>query len=318
MKKQKLYEPDDKMISLIKDNYDILHGLGRFGINLGFGDRTVRDVCESQGVDTRTFLAVVNYTINGFRNTDEMRSLSVPTLMHYLIASHEYFINYELPFVRKELQEALDEKDNLARLILKLYDEYSHSIQKHMRFEEKTVFPYVEQLQTGEANIVFNIETFSKYHDQTNQKLRELKDIILKYLPSDTHHNNKLTAALYDIYNCETWLTQHSEVEDNIFIPAIRQLEQQTVKKDVAMRISHMISKGSETNETISDREKEIVIGVVQGMTNQEIADSLNISINTVTTHRRNIARKLQIHSPAGLTIYAIVNNWVDIGSVNL
>lgn len=306
------------MISLIKDNYDILHGLGRFGINLGFGDRTVRDVCESQGVDTRTFLAVVNYTINGFRNTDEMRSLSVPTLMHYLIASHEYFINYELPFVRKELQEALDEKDNLARLILKLYDEYSHSIQKHMRFEEKTVFPYVEQLQTGEANIVFNIETFSKYHDQTNQKLRELKDIILKYLPSDTHHNNKLTAALYDIYNCETWLTQHSEVEDNIFIPAIRQLEQQTVKKDVAMRISHMISKGSETNETISDREKEIVIGVVQGMTNQEIADSLNISINTVTTHRRNIARKLQIHSPAGLTIYAIVNNWVDIGSVNL
>ena len=53
-------------------------------------------------------------------------------------------------------------------------------------------------------------------------------------------------------------------------------------------------------------------------MTNKEIADHLCISINTVITHRRNIARKLQIHSPAGLTIYAIVNNLVDISAVNL
>lgn len=57
---------------------------------------------------------------------------------------------------------------------------------------------------------------------------------------------------------------------------------------------------------------------VVQGMTNKEIAEHLFISINTVITHRRNIARKLQIHSPAGLTIYAIVNHWVDISSVKL
>ena len=51
---------------------------------------------------------------------------------------------------------------------------------------------------------------------------------------------------------------------------------------------------------------------------NKEIADHLCISVNTVITHRRNIARKLQIHSPAGLTIYAIVNNLVDISSVKL
>ena len=57
---------------------------------------------------------------------------------------------------------------------------------------------------------------------------------------------------------------------------------------------------------------------VVQGMANKEIADHLCISVNTVITHRRNIARKLQIHSPAGLTIYAIVNNLVDITSVKL
>ena len=52
--------------------------------------------------------------------------------------------------------------------------------------------------------------------------------------------------------------------------------------------------------ETLSQREKEIITCVVKGMTNKAIADKLYLSIHTVITHRRNIARKLQIHSPAG------------------
>ncbi len=73
-----------------------------------------------------------------------------------------------------------------------------------------------------------------------------------------------------------------------------------------------------DVGEQLSDREKDVVVALVQGMSNKQIADHLFISVNTVITHRRNIARKLQIHSPAGLTIYAIVNNLVDISSVKL
>lgn len=68
--------------------------------------------------------------------------------------------------------------------------------------------------------------------------------------------------------------------------------------------------------EALSSREKEIVTCVVKGMTNKEIADALFLSTHTVITHRRNIARKLQIHSPAGLTIYAIVNKLVEIQDI--
>ena len=70
--------------------------------------------------------------------------------------------------------------------------------------------------------------------------------------------------------------------------------------------------------ETLSQREKEIVCCVVRGMTNKEIAEQLFLSIHTVITHRRNIARKLQIHSPAGLTIYAIVNKLVELSEVKM
>lgn len=313
-----MYEADDKMISLISDDCSILQSLGRFGINLGFGDKTVREVCEEQNVDTYTFLAVINYSINGYHLVDDGGRFSIPTLMHYLKASHEYFLNFQLPFIREKLKSALDENDNLARLIMKLYDEYAHEIRKHMNYEEKNAFPYVYDLLEGRVNNEYDIETFSKHHDQIDVKLKELKDIIIKYLPSDAKHNNLLIATLYDIYNGEEWLRQHSMIEDNIFTPAIRKLEQKYKQNDVSVKISRMISQNPDNGETLSDREKEVIVSLVQGMTNKEIADHLCISINTVITHRRNIARKLQIHSPAGLTIYAIVNNLVDISSVKL
>ncbi len=68
--------------------------------------------------------------------------------------------------------------------------------------------------------------------------------------------------------------------------------------------------------EQLSQREKEIICEVVKGKTNKEIADHLNLSVFTILTHRRNIAKKLQIHSSTALAIYAIANKLVSISDV--
>lgn len=83
-------------------------------------------------------------------------------------------------------------------------------------------------------------------------------------------------------------------------------------------KLTSLVSKPlAEKNEdTLSPREKEVVACVVMGMTNKQIADRLCLSTHTVITHRRNIASKLQIHSAAGLTIYAIVNKLVDLDAI--
>ncbi|MCH5236827.1 MAG: response regulator transcription factor [Muribaculaceae bacterium] len=83
-------------------------------------------------------------------------------------------------------------------------------------------------------------------------------------------------------------------------------------------RLFHSSKGENEEKETLSAREREIVSYVVKGFTNQEIADKLFLSIHTVITHRRNIARKLEIHSATGLTIYAIVNKIVDLSEIKL
>lgn len=89
---------------------------------------------------------------------------------------------------------------------------------------------------------------------------------------------------------------------------------------DKLMKLAHVEEDEEETegHEVLSQREKEIIRCVVKGMTNKEIAEKLFISIHTVITHRRNITRKLQIHSPAGLTIYAIVNKLVELSEVRI
>lgn len=307
----KLYEAEDKMIDLISDNYSMLQGLSAFGIRLGFGDKTVDEVCREQDVDCYTFLTVVNFLINGYTPKETDDKISVKTLLGYLQASHRYFLDFQLPSIRTKLEASLYEGDGLATLILRLYDEYAHDIRLHMKYEEKTLFPYVEALLRGEQKPDYNVDIFSKHHSDTTGKFQELKNIIIKYLPHNGLANNQLTATLYDIYNNEEWLLNHSNVEEVLFVPAIRILEQRAKDDDVSARISSMIKK-AEATESISEREREIIVCLVQGMSNKEIASKLFISVNTVMTHRRNISRKLQIHSLAGLTIYAIANNLID------
>lgn len=307
------------MMSLIRDNYDMLQSLGCFGINLGFGDKTVQEICDDNGVDTHTFLAVVNLTINGYSDFDNDEQLSVPTLLHYLEASHVYYLDFQLPFIRRELSESIDVNDSIGRLMMNLFDEYAREINRHMMFEKRTLFPYVTSLLEGEPVGEYSIETFSKNHEEPAAKLKELKMLIIKYMPADSRRNNMLMATLHDIYNNEEWLTLHAQVEDRIFVPAIRRLEQLRKQDDVSRNISTMIFKNDTgSSDMLSEREKDVVVALVQGMANKEIADHLCISVNTVITHRRNIARKLQIHSPAGLTIYAIVKGLVDISTVKL
>ncbi|MDR0830262.1 MAG: LuxR C-terminal-related transcriptional regulator [Prevotellaceae bacterium] len=84
-----------------------------------------------------------------------------------------------------------------------------------------------------------------------------------------------------------------------------------TVKKKIADLIND--EEKEKPQDMISAREKDIVIEVVNGLTNKQIADKLCLSVHTVITHRRNIASKLQIHSAAGLTIYAISNKLFEV-----
>ena len=295
------YSGDDRMCDLVCDRYPVLQVMSRFGIALGFGDKTIAEVCAESKVDTATFLAVVNLLMGSGAGAEVSAEVSVRSLTDYLHTSHGYFLEYRLPSIRRKLIEAVDcSQSDVSFAILRFFDEYVAEVQRHMAYEEQTVFPYVESLLAGEKNSSYSMGIFRRQHDQVEIKLRELKNIIIKYYPSGS--TNELNGVLFDIFTCEQELASHHAVEAEIFVPAVERLASEAPQ--------------AERTEPLSSREKEIIVCVVKGLTNKQIADELCISTHTVITHRRNIAAKLQIHSAAGLTIYAIVNKLVELSEI--
>lgn len=120
----------------------------------------------------------------------------------------------------------------------------------------------------------------------------------------------KCIALLYSVAD-NTILKQYDEI-----LSIFDNEEQITHKLERLSELFQENTESTEDQQTLSSREKEIVVGVVKGLTNKEIAEKLYLSAHTVITHRRNIAKKLQIHSASGLTIYAIVNKLVELDDI--
>lgn len=213
-------------------------------------------------------------------NHKSSTKIEVESLMVYLRNAHRYFLDFQLPRIRQELIEAISSvqgESQIPLLIIHFYDEYVEEVRTHIAHE--------------------NAHEFNEHkHDdeQIAQKLNELKNLIIKYCPTP-HRTGLLYVVLQDILEIEKELALHCTIEDDILLPAMRK-------------------EREEKGETaLSEREREVLIELVHGLSNKEIADKLCISAHTVMSHRKSLMQKLNIHSPAGLTIYAIVNRLVSI-----
>lgn len=218
------YRPDDKMITMIANDYRLLQVLSRFGIPLGFNDKTIKEVCESEKVDCDTFLTIVNFINSQSGISPDIDKISVKSLIHYLKQSHGYFLEFSLPSIRRKLLDAITLRDSdVSFLIIKLFDEYVEDVRAHMTEEELNLFNRVEAMGNDEAFGDNEFPVYSKHHENVGSKLRELKKIIIQYCPPDSK-TNLLNAALYDIYRSEEDLISHCRIEDNLLLPALKKL----------------------------------------------------------------------------------------------
>lgn len=229
MNKNKIhrYTADTLMSDLICGHYDLLLVITRFGIPLGFGEQSIREVCNQHNVHTPTLLAVINAVAfhASTPEVSELEELSAPALIDYLKRSHHYFLDYRLPLIREQLRKAIEGGPrDIVLLINRFFDEYVDEVHKHMGYEDKTVFPYVTNLvdKSKDANN-YKIDIFSKRHDKIEAKISELKNILIKYYPGGNGY--ELTAVLHEIFSTEEDLATHNFIEDNLFVPLIRKME---------------------------------------------------------------------------------------------
>lgn len=311
------YFPENKVRDLIRHNNLLLMVFGRFNIPFGFGDSTVAQVCKANNVDVNTFLAVCNLLSFEIAEPDRV---SLHSLIGYLKQAHISFVDVMLPRIRHHLIEAINytKSNDVSFLLMRFFDDYVTEIERHMNHENDVIFSYVEGLLAGNLSDDFTIAGFTANHGHMAAKLQELKDIfIYHYTQPD---NVRLSATLFDIIMCEKDLVAHFDVENSLFVPAVEILERQLKESRhcAADDDSGPQQEDEAPASVLGEREKEILCEIAKGKSNKEIADQLFLSVHTVSTHRRNICAKLNIHSAPGLTIFAIIHKLVNIDEINL
>ena len=302
------------MADLIEVNYHLLAVLTRFGIEGGFGEKTVRDICEKNRLDTDTFLLICHvFTRKDYSPTEEiLRDGRIDDILRYLHQSHDYYMNNALVLLASTIEKLVEPCTETQKCVIwGFFSQYKTELEKHFAYEEGEVIPYVQNLLIGKRSANYSIDRFEENHSNIEDKLSDLKNLILKSLPAVCDDRLRVRLLNY-IYALQNDLDSHTAIEDNILVPMVRLIESPSGYHNR----KNETHEGGEEHDELSEREKEILVSVAQGLLNKEIADKHNISINTVITHRKNITRKTGIKTVAGLTVYAILNGFVDINSV--
>ena len=220
--------PSLKMADLVNLNYSLLSVLSRLGMTLGFGETTVEDACCRHSINVSSLLLICNiYTYQGYVPTGDLLTSGSPIdIVRYLHQSHVYYIDNELPGLEHSLEDLVAScEPRLKRTIYNFFAEYKKELENHFAYEESVVFPYVRSFKSGIREKGYSIEQFEENHSNIDEKLCDLKNIVMKYLPEQCDPV-KRNDVLYHICFLEDDLGKHTLIEGNILIPMMSRLEE--------------------------------------------------------------------------------------------
>ena len=216
---------------MVSENSNLLYVLERLKVKFGFGDITVAQLCKEYKFSPELFLAICNiYTSENYTpSVENLTKADLLKLVDYLLFSHKFYQNKSLPSLHKKIHKLLEGGDKANQVVLnKFYDDYYAEIHNHFKYEEECVFPYIRNLLKKEGNSreSINIVQFAENHDNIEDKLSDLKSIVLKYLPEDYSQTIRLD-VLRSIFEIEADLCRHTMVEDKLLIPTVKKFEKQ-------------------------------------------------------------------------------------------
>jgi regulator of cell morphogenesis and NO signaling len=234
-----------KMADVIHMNYFTLSVLNRFGIELGFGDKTVVEVCKKANIDVDFFLEIANAFVDkDYFPKKQLQSFSVKLITDYLRKTHYEYHQIKVPEIENLIEDMVKsgytDKENLV-LLKKFFNDYKQELLNHTQREETVVFPYAISIEdaynskTLENSVfdlmeTYSISIFQNEHENIDEKLFDLKNIIIKYLPKQKKSEN-CHKRLYELFSLEQDMIDHSRIEDKVFVPKIRDMEKVITKR---------------------------------------------------------------------------------------
>lgn len=224
-----IFDKTMRMSDLVDADFNLLLLLNKLDISLGFGDKSVAEVCKENNFNADCFLFLANFQSNkSITNVEkEFEKLPLEPFLVYLKKSHTYFLDRRLPNIRRKLElvfASLDKK--LQNVVLNFFDNYTKEVLDHMQYEDEVVFPYVRSLINETPDNKYSINIFEERHNDIEGKMTDLKQILLKYV-SGSIDQMLMVNVLMELYMSENELEAHTFIEDSLVIPRVKEIEAQ-------------------------------------------------------------------------------------------
>ncbi|MBR2369285.1 MAG: hemerythrin domain-containing protein [Paludibacteraceae bacterium] len=303
----------DKIADIIEQDFKQVLLLEHLGITFIVNEKTVEEICKENNINPDLYLHFAMLFANKTTSSvPDFNSDDIKCIVKYLQNCHNYYLNERANKIIKYVKQISEETHCTGiRLLDDFVKKYIDEIKKHFAYENEIVFPYMISLANNGDNLAnYSVIEYKHHHDNIDDKLADIKGLLIKYLPFDDNNNlrRKLLNCLFDL---EHDLKIHTLIEDTVLIPLVEKFEGKPSKYlSKNIKTSHT---DTNTDKTLSEREIDVLKLLLAGNSNKEVADKLNISTHTVISHRKNISSKTSIKSLAGLTIYAIQNGIIEV-----
>lgn len=234
-----LFQPNNKLASVIHKDHSLLPVINRLGVRLGFGDKTIQNVCEESGIDLNFFIETINvFHHEAYFPEKKLLDFPIQMVIDYLVQTHQYYKEFLIPENDRLIElflssSPVENPDN--QLVRKFYARFKEEFVIHINFEEKEMFPFILELnqvvenpglrhQFRQKYPSYSVSSFEKEHSNMDDKMDDLTNIIIKYLPPN-YDQNWGNAFLANLFLFEKDMKNHSRIEDHILMPKVKQLE---------------------------------------------------------------------------------------------
>lgn len=279
----------------VAENYLLIPVLNRFGIKLGLGDKTAAIICEEYNLHPDFFLAILNTYLNeDYFPERTLQQFGINQVSDYLKQTDAYYVHALIPNIEKHLNAfiAMSDPNN-----------------KQLELIRRLFYKFKNELQTRISNGLLD-------DDVSQALLLDLKNILIKHI-SGSFNENLCYAVVFSVDSLLSDLTKHNRIRAKILKPMVEELSESGID-DWQSLVATEANQLQDEVQTISPRELEVLKLIALGLLNKEIADRLNISLNTVLSHRKNITAKLGIKTVSGLIFYCITHGYVSADEIEL
>ena len=258
--------------------------VNRFGIRLGVGDKTIESICEEQDLNIDFILTIMNvYLDETYDLENNLAQLDLEPIAAYFNETIQDYIQSLVPNIEKHLHAFIalsDPKNKELRVLQEVFYQFKEELTQHLEKGLKHTGAYPHEL------------------------LRDIKSILIKHV-SGNFNQNLCYAVIFSIGSLESDLIIHNRLRNSILKPKLKQLNSADIGS-LQHTISNENHQATPKKSLLTRRETEILKLIARGDLNKQIAEKLNISLNTVLTHRKNILSKTGIKTVSGLTLYSI------------